>query len=215
MNTIPQAKASGSGVERGGKWSRPVCAMPAIRGKPVVVPEAFDFAAAVSEFETPLLRYVRQFFGNDAESAEEVVQEAFLRLHRQVEQHGAASIENMPSWLFRVAHNLTISVRRRRELERKLREQAAADAAADTRPGAVLAADALEDLVRRELCDLVMAEVRKLPDEQKQVLLLKVIQGFTLREIGEITGVPLSSVSYRINQGLRELAQRLKAQGLV
>ncbi|HUU67996.1 MAG TPA: sigma factor, partial [Planctomycetota bacterium] len=69
----------------------------------MVVPEAFDFAAAVSEFETPLLRYVRQFFGNDAESAEEVVQEAFLRLHRQVEQHGAASIENMPSWLFRVA----------------------------------------------------------------------------------------------------------------
>ncbi|HUW35566.1 MAG TPA: RNA polymerase sigma factor [Planctomycetota bacterium] len=189
--------------------------MPAIRGKPVVVPEAFDFAAAVSEFETPLLRYVRQFFGNDAESAEEVVQEAFLRLHRQVEQHGAGSIENMPSWLFRVAHNLTISVRRRRELERKLREQAAADAAADTRPGAVLAADALEDLVRRELCDLVMAQVRKLPDEQKQVLLLKVIQGFTLREIGEITGVPLSSVSHRINQGLRELAQRLKAQGLV
>jgi len=215
MNTGPQAKTSGSGAEGEGKWSRPVCAMPDIRGKPVVGPEAFDFAATVSEFETPLLRYVRQFSGNDAESAEEIVQEAFLRLHRQVEQHGAASIENMPSWLFRVAHNLTISVRRRRELERKLREQAAVDAAADARSGAVPAPDALEELVRRELCDLVMAEVRKLPDEQKEVLLLKVIQGFTLREIGEITGVPLSSASYRINQGLRELAQRLKAQGLV
>jgi len=215
MNTSPQAKASGAKAEGAGKGSCPVGAMPAIRGKPVVASQTFDLAAAVSQFETPLLRYVRQLFGNDAESAEEVVQESFLRLHRQVEQHGAASIENMSSWLFRVAHNQTISVRRRRELERKLREQAAAEAAADARPGAAPAADALEELVRRELCDLVMAEVRKLPDDQKEVLLLKVIQGFTLREIGEITGVPLSSVSYRINQGLRELALRLKAQGLV
>jgi len=215
MNSSPQAGAQGSRAEGAGKRNCPAGAMPAIRGKPVVASQTFDFAAAVSQFETPLLRYVRQLFGNDAESAEEVVQESFLRLHRQVEQHGAESIENLSSWLFRVAHNQAISVRRRRELERKLREEAIADAAAETHPGVAPAPDALEELVRRELCDLVMAEVRKLPDEQKEVLLLKVIQGFTLREIGEITGVALSSVSYRINQGLRELAQRLKAQGLV
>jgi len=192
----------------GGRIRQPQGAWPGRHAKPL------DFAAVVIQYETPLLRYVRQLFGNDGEAAEEIVQEAFLRLHRQIEQHGAGSIDNLSSWLFRVAHNLTISTLRRRELERKLREQIARDAAPD-RPDAPETTDALDDMVRREMCDLVMAELRRLPDEQKQVLLLKVIQGFTLREIGEITDQALSNVSYRVNQGLRELARRLKSQGMV
>ena len=224
----PANAAAGGGVFPGGRVRRtdappmptrkPQARAPQARAPQAEAPasvrlpgQPLDFGAIVVRFETPLLRYVRQLFGNDGESSEEVVQEAFLRLHRQLEQHGAASVENLSSWLFRVAHNLTISTLRRRELERELREQICREA-----PGASLhPADALDEMVRREMCDMIMAELRSLPDDQKQVLLLKVIQGFTLREISDVTDIALSSVSYRINQGLRELARRLKSQGLV
>ena len=173
-----------------------------------------DFAAILTRFEVPLLRYVGQIMGPDHEAPEEVVQEAFLRLHRQVGRHGASSVENLSSWLFRVAHNLAVSKLRRRELEKKLRDEAVREARAD-QPSPLAAADTLDEVVRRELCRRVMAELDTLPQDQKQVLLLKVIEGFTFREIGEITGQAVSNVAYRINGGLRELARRLRSADLM
>ena len=55
----------------------------------------------------------------------------------------------------------------------------------------------------------------KLSDTHREVLLLKVIQGMTLREIGDVLGLTPGNVAYRVNQGLRELARRLKDAGIV
>jgi len=174
--------------------------------------EPFDFAAIVGQYESPLLRYVGQLLGSNRDGAEEAVQEAFLRLHRQVSEHGRASIENLSAWLFRVAHNLAISTVRRRELERRLREESKDDPLADGADGEPV--NALDVLVRKEMCERALAELQMLPQKHKEVLLLKIIQGFSFREIGEITGLSVSHVSYRMNQGLRELSRRLKGAGL-
>ena len=174
--------------------------------------EPFDFVAIVGQYESPLLRYVGQLLGSNRDGAEEAVQEAFLRLHRQVSEHGRASIENLSAWLFRVAHNLAISTVRRRELERRLREESKDDPLADGADGEPV--NALDVLVRKEMCERALAELQMLPQKHKEVLLLKIIQGFSFREIGEITGLSVSHVSYRMNQGLRELSRRLKGAGL-
>ena len=50
---------------------------------------------------------------------------------------------------------------------------------------------------------------------QRQALLLKIIQGFTLREIAEITGTSPGNVAHRLSTGLAELARRLKAAGVI
>ncbi|HUS58730.1 MAG TPA: RNA polymerase sigma factor [Planctomycetota bacterium] len=174
--------------------------------------EPFDFVAIVGQYESPLLRYVGQLLGSNRDGAEEAVQEAFLRLHRQVSEHGRASIENLSAWLFRVAHNLAISTVRRRELERRLREESKDDPLADGADGEPV--NALDVLVRKEMCERALAELQMLPQKHKEVVLLKIIQGFSFREIGEITGLSVSHVSYRMNQGLRELSRRLKGAGL-
>ena len=174
--------------------------------------EPFDFVAIVGQYESPLLRYIGQLLGSNRDGAEEAVQEAFLRLHRQVSEHGRASIENLSAWLFRVAHNLAISTVRRRELERRLREESKDDPLADGADGEPV--NALDVLVRKEMCERALAELQMLPQKHKEVLLLKIIQGFSFREIGEITGLSVSHVSYRMNQGLRELSRRLKGAGL-
>ena len=169
----------------------------------------FDFVAIVDRYETPLLRYVGQLLGPNRDAAEEAVQEAFLRLHRQVHRRGIASIENLASWLFRVAHNLAVTSLRKQKLDKKLREQAAADVADGPEP-----ADALDALVRKEMCDRALAELQTLPEQHRQVILLRIIQGFSFREIGEIMGLSISHVSYRLNQALREMSRRLKNAGL-
>jgi len=64
--------------------------------------------------------------------------------------------------------------------------------------------------MHREACENAMREVDRLPDEQRHVLLLKIIQGLTLREISEITGLKIGTVNYRLTQALATLASRLK-----
>ena len=179
-----------------------------------VPPPPFDFAGTVAKFETPLLRYVHQMLAPGREQAEEIVQETFLRLHKQVDAHGAASISNLSGWLFRVAHNLTMNAISRRMLERKVGERLAQDAKARLVPG-IDTMEALDEMARKEACDRAMSELHNLSEGHRQVLLLKVIQGFTLREIGDVTGLAVSNVAYRLNGGLRELSRRLKSMGVI
>jgi len=163
-------------------------AHPAEQEEKTIETADFDFVEVVDQFETPLLRYVMHLMGTaNAADPEDVVQEVFLRLHGQVEQHGSASIRNMKSWLYRVAHNRVMDLTRRKAAE----------------------------LVRKEAGDRAMSELQHLPEEEKHVILLKVVHGMKLREISEITGLTTGNIDYRIKRGLKTLATRLKAGGII
>src|SRR5271167_3856573 len=56
--------------------------------------------------QVPLRRYL-MFLGVRPESAEEFVQEAFLRLHQHLQSGGERT--NLRAWLYRVVHNLAVS----------------------------------------------------------------------------------------------------------
>lgn len=173
-----------------------------------------DFAGVVETYETPLLRYVRHLIGSGAD-AEDIVQEAFLRLHRSVERHGPGSVRHLARWLFQVTHNLALDSVRRKATRRKAREgmsdikARAAELERENSP------EGLGALVRRAACDRAVEELGKLPERQRQVLLLKVIQDMTLRDIAHVTGLTLGNVAYHLNQALKELARRLKAAGVI
>ena len=175
---------------------------------------AADFPALVARFESPLLRYAGRILGRIGDEAQDVVQEAFLRLHQHLAGAGAAGLANPACWLFRVAHNLALDVARKRDRHRA----AAADVAREAerrRLDAAEGAEAAIEAVRREASERALAEVDALPEPDRHILLLKVIQGLTLREIAEITGLTPGNVDYKLNQALRDLARRLKSAGIV
>jgi RNA polymerase sigma-70 factor (ECF subfamily) len=141
------------------------------------------------------------------------VQEAFIRLHRQVDAHGWGSIKHLTTWLFRVAHNLTLDVLRQR-MRRQGATQVPADPAVAVQEQATQELDALGEVIRQEARQVVLRELAQIDDLYRQVILLKVIQGMTLREVAEVVGVSLSTVNYRLNQGLGVLARRLRKAGV-
>src|SRR5579883_1466021 len=75
---------------------------------PLVLPlsrfssEASEATTLYRELRKPLLRYL-VCLGLSADEAQDVVQDAFLTLHRHLASGG--SDENIRGWLFRVAHN--------------------------------------------------------------------------------------------------------------
>ncbi len=178
-----------------------------------MVPETDNFMAIVVRYQGPLLRYVERMLGGANDQREDVVQETFVRLHRQVHAHGWDSIRHPATWLYRVAHNLTLDV-----LRRRARRQDAAQVLADP-PGTVQERvaeeiDAVGEAIRQEARQVVLRELAQLDDLYRQVILLKVIQGMTLREVAEVVGVSLSTVNYRLNQGLSVLARQLRKAGV-
>jgi len=176
--------------------------------------DAGDLMAVVAHYQSPLLRYVGQMLGRIDHEAEDIVQEAFVRLHRQVAGHGAASVKHLTTWLFRVTHNLIIDMLRRRS-RRKRAPEAAVDPAALSQEQAADELDALGEVLRQEAQQVALRELAQLSDEQRQVVLLKVIQGMTLGQVAEVVGISVSMVNYRLNQGLTELARRLRRAGVV
>lgn len=171
---------------------------------------ARDLPSIIATYQTPLLRYVRRLTG-PGEDAEDIVQEAFLRLHRATEKDGPDSIQSLASWLYRVAHNLSMDRRRKRLRRTRARDRVIAKAQADARRTAE--PEAMDVMVNAEAAHRALEALGRLPEDQQQVLRLKVIDGLTLREVGEVLGMSIGNVHYRLNRGLADLARVLKADG--
>lgn len=191
-------------------------------------PEPLDFARTLDTYEPKLMRYAARLLagtapappGPDAAPARDtqpadLVQEAFLRLHRHGRVHGSTSIRHPGTWLYRVVHNLAMDALRKRVRTRDARP--ALEAAARQRADDADEHDAaaLGQLEQREQIDLAMRLLHDLPEQQRRVITLKLLDGLTLRQIAEVLGSSPGSVNYHLNQGLTRLAQQLKQRGAV
>ena len=72
----------------------------------------------------------------------------------------------------------------------------------------------LELMEAGDLSRTVAAAVRSLPEEQREVIVLKEYQDLTFLEIAEALDVPVSTVKTRLYRGLTQLKQRLVRQGI-
>jgi RNA polymerase sigma-70 factor (ECF subfamily) len=176
-------------------------------------PPTGDLMAVVAHYQGPLLRYVGRMLGGFDDRGEDVVQETFIRLHRQVSTHGWGSVKHLTTWLFQVAHNLTIDVLRRRVRQEAV--SAASDPVFPDQEPTTEEMDALGETIRQEARQVVLRELAELDELYRQVVLLKVIQGMSLRQVAEVVGVSFATVNYRLNQGLSILARRLRKAGVV
>lgn len=159
------------------------------------------FEVILARYEGPLLRYAAR---HQPMAAQDLVQEVFLRLVKQRQELNG--LESLSSWLYRVARNLAIDeLRKEKRMER--REQIVAVPEVQE-PGASVAES-------DEVAELVTSKLMGLPPKQRDVLILKIQEEKSYREISSITGLSVSNVGYLIHQGLKTLARDLRATGVV
>jgi RNA polymerase sigma-70 factor (ECF subfamily) len=168
------------------------------------------FARLIDRYQGPLLRYVGRVVGAEDDQTEDIVQECFLRLHKAWGGRDEPPMDRVGAWLFTVAHNLTMDVIRKRKHQRDLKTELSAE---------VVEADAGDEqsvygqATQSEASAAALAALDRLPPEQKQVVLMKVLEGLTFRQIAKATGSSLGSVNYRLNKALTTLARQLKQTG--
>ncbi len=161
--------------------------------------------------ESPLLSYALRLL-KDTEMAEDVVQEAFGRLHSQF-----AQVRERRSWLYRTVHNLALNHQRR---ERKVvRFNATRPADSGDHPPAEELPDpqALPDeqIIREESIGLVRLSLEKLDARSRDLVRLKFHEDLSYREISERTGLTMGHVGYLLHHSLKALATELARAGLV
>jgi len=135
---------------------------------------------------------------DDLASAEDVVQDAFLALHRKVD--GLRDPDAALGYLRTSVVNLARSVIRRRQVARKHLKVA--------EPEATAGAD--HDVLLRDEHRAALAAVRALPRRQSEVLVLRYWAGLSEREIAQTMNVSVGSVKVHISRGMAALTRKFE-----
>jgi RNA polymerase sigma-70 factor, ECF subfamily len=141
-------------------------------------------------------------FGLTTHDAEDIVQETFLSLFRHLQL--GRSRHNLRGWIFRVAHNLAL---KRRSANQAGPSSVAYDeiASIHTAPGPSIEEQIAFDQRQKRL----LAVLEALPEQDQRCLTLRA-EGLKYREIAEILGISLGSVSISL---ARSLARLTRAEG--
>jgi len=159
----------------------------------------------LKQHERPLYVYVAGFIGS-ASQAFDVVQESFESAVRNV--GNLRDDAKFASWLFGIAHQKCIQHwRRKQRSEAVFADQGGEDMPC---PEGVEFEDPFSLLVRRESERAFLACVDRLPESQRVIVLLRILEEFSLQEIADITGVPLGTVKSRLHHATRALRASLK-----
>ena len=139
----------------------------------------------------PRLRRFAHALARNTADADDLVQMAVERALRSKRQWQAGT--RLDSWVYTIMRNLWIDTARFRSRRGKFEapQEEAETVGTDPRPQM----DAAIELER------IMAAMERLPDEQREVVALILIEGFGYRETAEMLGLPIGTVSSRLVRG--------------
>ena len=157
-----------------------------------------EVVAFFDRFRVPLLRYLLGF-GLAVPDGEEVLQEVFLALFQHLRR--GRSRQNLPGWLFRVAHNLASKRcgQTRRDFGTRV-EVGIEEVALDPSPNPE------DQLVTTQTRQRLLAVVQALPEQDRRCLFLRA-EGLRYRELAETLGMSLGAVSLSLSRSLSRIAR--------
>jgi RNA polymerase sigma-70 factor (ECF subfamily) len=159
-----------------------------------------NFDTLVEDCQSPLLRYAYRL-ARDAELARDIVQEAFVRYLEAPPR--ARTQRQIVTWLYRVTHNLAMNAlsNERRRAKTQI-------------PDAGFAPSPSERLMAGETRRRLELLLDRLTLNQRVVVILKIQEEKSYREISEITGLSISNVGMLLSRALKKLAEMIEKEGL-
>jgi RNA polymerase sigma-70 factor, ECF subfamily len=157
------------------------------------------FGVIIRQHQETATRTAIRLLGGDRNTADDVVQEAFLRLWRTAAGYEARG--QLRAYLLRIVCNLCA------DFQRKKPPTSSWERCIET-PDNQPTTD--ETLHRRLLAEAVRNAVACLPESQRAVFILSEYEGLSYREIAEILGVPIGTVGSRKHLATEALRERLR-----
>lgn len=155
-----------------------------------------------------------RFLGNYDE-ADDCAQEVFIKMYRFLKKFRFES--KFTTWIYRITVNTCKN--RLRSLEYRLKNRKMRinhrQSEANGKTIAAIRDDSFSPasvLNRKEITRLIQEAVRKLPTQQKLIVVLRDMEGRSYEEIGEITGFKLGTVKSKLSRARQQLRVMLKGR---
>ena len=174
-------------------------------------------------FRTLVERYQKKVYAvalgmvKDREEAMDVVQEAFVKVHRSLDTFKADA--TFYTWLYRITVNVCIDVIRRRGAMRaeavEFDERVGHDLA-EANLGAVssqLGSNPEKSVLRRELGEKIQEALEQIPEKHRAILLLRELDGLSYEELAQALEIPKGTVMSRLFHA-RAKVQKLLSESL-
>lgn len=149
----------------------------------------------------PRLRRFARSLARDAADADDLCQAALERALKAREQWQAGT--RLDAWMYRIIRNCWID-----EVRARTRR---AQTFAPEEAGASVGSSAHEDIERQADMRDVDRAMAELPEEQREVIALVLVEGLAYREAAEILEIPMGTLTSRLTRGRQALARRLEA----
>jgi len=163
--------------------------------------------ALFEALETPLLGYAFRLV-QSGDLAQDLVQEAFLRLH-----HHWESVREPKPWLFQTVHHLAVShIRKSSRLRQLGATKEGVDASMDPSGNPYQLPD--EWIAHQEALGLVRLTLDGMDEQSRQLIQLKFEEEKSYKEISAIMGLTPGHVGYLLHHAMKSMAQELKQAGL-
>lgn len=166
------------------------------------------FAELVELYKDKIFHLANRMLNNRHE-AEDVVQETFLRVFRNLDRYD----ENLKfsTWIYRIGTNLCIDRLRKRKpsysLDAEINDQDGTDGYSmipsdDRTPES--------EMLLSETQRIIHESIESLPAKYKTIMLLRYIQDLSLQEISEVLDLPVTTIKTRVHRGREFLRKKLE-----
>jgi RNA polymerase sigma-70 factor (ECF subfamily) len=170
------------------------------------------FAELVGRYQHRLVAVMHHLVGN-ADEAEDLAQEVFLRVYRT--RHRYTPRAKFSTWLYTIANNLALNSLR----DRKRKPSVPLDAHAPANSSGNWSTDSLvaardapptHNLQQRELADVIRAALDELNDRQRVAVVLNKFEDMGYAEIADVMGLTPKAVKSLLSRARGKLRERLQ-----
>jgi RNA polymerase sigma-70 factor (ECF subfamily) len=168
--------------------------------------DLYAFDLIVNRYKNQLLNFVYRFLGN-AEEAEDLVQETFLRVYRNRKAY--QKVAKFSTWIYTIAGNLAKTELRKRKRRKFF---SISDLGYNEKDYDISdeAYNPEKDVDGRMKEEIIHKEIDELSPKFREVILLRDVQQLSYEEISQIVNIPLGTVKSRVNRGRLKLQEKLK-----
>ncbi|MFZ5516861.1 MAG: sigma-70 family RNA polymerase sigma factor [Candidatus Zhuqueibacterota bacterium] len=168
--------------------------------------DLYAFDLIVKRYKNQLLNFIYRFLGN-AEEAEDLVQETFLRVYRN--RRAYQKVAKFSTWIYTIAGNLAKTELRKRKRRKFF---SISDLGYNEKDYDISdeAYNPEKDVDSRMKEEIIHREINDLSPKFREVILLRDVQQLSYEEISQIVDIPLGTVKSRVNRGRLKLQEKLK-----
>lgn len=148
----------------------------------------------------------------DRDQADDVFQDTFIKVIKTLKSNSYNEEGKFLPWVMRIAHNLIVDFYRKNKkmpLLRETEEFSIFDILSDNTPS--IEGQIIYDGIEKDIQNIIL----ELPDDQKEVLMMRIYQDLSFKEISELTGVSINTALGRMRYAVINLRKIIEKNNII